>query len=186
MSTVIDYWEHRYQLGKRGSGPGSRGAEADRKAAFINALVEEHRVNRVIDFGCGDGEIASRITSRRYIGLDVSQTAIDLCAQRVQLPRRSWLLFDGLKAPQMPKGDLALSLDVIFHLTEDDLYRRHLRMLFRAAPLVCIHSSNRDEAGEPHVLHREFLPDVPKSWSILHRPENEREIGFWVFARGSR
>ncbi len=183
MSIVIDYWERRYREGKRCSGAGSRGEAAERKAAFVNALIEEHHVNRVVDWGCGDGEIARLLTCRRYIGLDVSPAAIALCEEHVQLPRRAWRVIDGWKAPELPPAQLALSLDVIFHLIEERYYRRHLRLVFGSAPLVCIHSSNRDEGGESHVLHRKFLPDVPKSWEILHRPEDEREIGFWVFRR---
>jgi hypothetical protein len=81
----------------------------------------------------------------------------------------------------LPEAQLALSLDVIFHLVEERYYRRHLKLLFGSAPLVCIHSSNRDEEGESHVLHREFLSDVPNGWDVLRRPDNERDIGFWVF-----
>jgi len=183
VSGVSDYWEERYLAGKRGSGPGSRGEAAERKAAFVNALIAEHEVNRVIDWGCGDGEIARRLVCRRYVGLDVSPAAIALCQEIVELPRRTWIAFDGWRRPQMPEAQLSLSLDVIFHLTEERLYRRHLRLVFGAAPLVCIHSSNRNEEGESHVLHREFVPDVPKGWEVLHRPDDEREIGFWVFRR---
>lgn len=182
-NSITDYWNDRYLDGKYGSGPGSRGAEAERKAAFVNALVEEHHVNRVIDWGCGDGEVARLIRSRRYIGLDVSEVAIALCGEHAPLPRRTWYRFDGSRAPKLPPGGLALSLDVIFHLTDDRLYRRHLKLVFGSAPLVCIHSSNFDEAGEFHVLHREFLPDVPAGWDLLSRPEDDRAIGFWVFQR---
>jgi hypothetical protein len=164
--TIAEYWERRYRAGKRGSGPGSQGAEAERKAAFINALVAEHGVNRIVDWGCGDAAIA-------------------LCEERVTLPRRTWVRFDGWKKPDLPPAQLALSLDVIFHLTEDRLYRRHLRLLFGSAPLVCIHSSNRDEPGEAHVLHREFVRDVPAGWDVLYRSQDERDIGFWVFRRTS-
>ena len=74
---------------------------------------------------------------------------------------------------------------MIFHLTDERLYRRHLRLVFGAAPLVCIHSSNVDQAGEAHVLHREFLPDVPRGWELLHRPGDDSAIGFWVFGKGA-
>jgi trans-aconitate methyltransferase len=181
VSSVTTYWERRYREGKRGSGPGSCGAEAERKAVFVNALIAERHVNRVVDWGCGDGVIAAMLHCRRYVGIDVSPTALALCEERVRLPRRTWVQFDGWKTPDLPPAQLALSLDVIFHLTEERYYRRHLRLLFGSAPLVCIHSSNVDEEGEAHVLHREFLPDVPKGWEILHRPAGERDIGFWVF-----
>jgi trans-aconitate methyltransferase len=180
---VAAYWEQRYRAGKRGSGPGSRGQEARAKAAFINALVAEHHVTRIIDWGCGDGVVAGMVRVRRYIGLDVSETAIELCRQRCASHRRHWLHFDGLTAPPLPPAGLALSLDVIFHLVDEALYRRHLELLFGSAPLVAVHSSNRDEAGQPHVLHRAFVRDVPDGWEVLHRPDDERDVGFWVFAR---
>jgi SAM-dependent methyltransferase len=182
-SAVADYWERRYLEGKRGSGPGSRGPEAERKAAFVNALIAEHHVNRVIDWGCGDGEIARRLSCRRYIGLDVSPAAIALCERTVHLPRRTWIHFNGWTKPDLPTAQLSLSLDVIFHLTEERYYKRHLKMLFAAASLVCIHSSNVSDEGEAHVRHREFLPDVPKGWDVLKRPDDDRAIGFWVFRK---
>ena len=180
--TVIEYWESRYLSGRRGSGEGSRGAAARRKAAFVNRLTDRYRVNRIIDWGCGDGEVARRLKVRRYVGLDVSAAALDICRGRVSLPRTTWLHFDGIRAPKLPPAGLALSLDVLFHLTDDVLYRRHLGLLFGSAPLVCIHSSNSDEAGEAHVLHREFLPDVPRGWRCVHEGP-DRAIGFWVFER---
>lgn len=182
---AVRYWETRYRKGKRGSGIGSRGSGAHAKAAFVNALIAEHHVRRVIDWGCGDGVVARLIRSRRYIGLDVSETAVALCDAHVNLPRRHWLHFDGVTAPVLPPGDLALSLDVIFHLVDDELYRRHLELVFGSAPLVCIHSSNRDEAGQAHVLHRAFVPDVPAGWDVLYRPEDERALGFWVFRKAT-
>jgi SAM-dependent methyltransferase len=180
---VAAYWEDRYRKGKRGSGAGSRGDEAKVKAAFVNALIARYRVRRVIDWGCGDGVVASLIRSRRYIGLDVSESALALCRERVRRARCHWLHFDGLTAPKLPPGDLALSLDVIFHLVDDELYRAHLALLFGSAPLVAIHSSNRDEPGQAHVLHREFLPDVPPGWRCVTRPDDDAAIGFWVFER---
>jgi len=179
---VIEYWESRYLAGRRSSGEGSRGAAARHKAAFVNALTDRYRVNRIIDWGCGDGEIAARLKVRRYVGLDVSAAALAICRERVRLPRRAWVYFDGIRAPELPPAGLALSLDVLFHLTEERLYRRHLELLFGSAPVVCIHSSNHDEAGEAHVLHREFLPDVPRGWRCVHEGP-DRAIGFWVFER---
>ncbi len=180
---TTEYWERRYRAGKRGSGPGSRGLEAQQKAAYINRLIVRHHVNRVIDWGCGDGIVASLIASRRYIGLEVSERALAMCRERVLLPRRHWVHFDGIRAPKLPPADMALSLDVIFHLTDDKLYRAHLRQLFRSAPLVVVHSSDWDEPGESHVLHRQFTKDVPKGWRCVAKPEVEHAIGFYVFEK---
>jgi SAM-dependent methyltransferase len=178
---VVGYWEARYAHGKRGSGDGSRGDAAKRKAAFINSLIAERNVSSVTDWGCGDGVVARLIEAPAYVGLDVSPSAIALCRVRADAPGRTWLAYDGLTAPELPPADLALSLDVIFHLTDDALYRRHLELLFGSAPLVCIHSSNREEADEvTHMRSREFVPDVPHGWRCIHEGPGDA-IGFWVF-----
>lgn len=184
---AISYWEDRYRRGGN-SGAGSRGRQANKKAAYVNALVAQHKVATVVDWGCGDGVVASRLKVTRYVGLEVSDTALALCRERADGPGRTWCLYDGLTAPDLPSADLALSLDVIFHLTSDDLYRRHLALVFGSAPLVCIASSNRDEAGREHVLHRTFVNHVPAGWKLLTRTAAAArgDVGFWVFRRAGR
>lgn len=182
-NAVAEYWENRYRKG-RGSGRGSRGRNANRKAAYINRLIKKHRVRSVIDWGCGDGRVASRIVCQRYFGLDVSEKAVELARAACERPGWSWEVFNPQVGPVPAPlhADLALSLDVIFHLTEDDLYGKHLELLFSSAPLVCIASSNKDERGFEHVLHREFAKDIPQGWEILEHPETT-DIGFWVLRR---
>ncbi len=181
---VTDYWENRYQEGK-GSGKGSRGRQANGKAAFINKLISREKVRSVVDWGCGDGRVAMRFRVPAYTGLEVSETALAICQKRIERPGWKWMLFSDDEFPAV-RADLALSLDVLFHLVNDELYRRYLDALFASAPLVCIHSSNRDEAGKAHVLHRAFLKDVPAGWKTIQRPKDVGEIGFWVFRKGGR
>lgn len=55
------------------------------------------------------------------------------------------------------QSELALTLDVIFHIIEDDLYELYIRHLFNSARKdVVIYSSNHDELGFSHVKHRKF------------------------------
>ena len=183
MNTIATYWERRYCKTKRGSGPGSRGERVRQRAEFINWLVAEYHVTRLVDLGCGDGCLASRIRVQRYIGLDVSRRAIEVCEKKMPSHQQRWILYDGWFLPLLPPAELALSIDVIFHLTDDALYRRHLEFIFGLAPLVCIHSTNYEQAGYPHVLHREFLPDVPVGWTLLYRPVDDCVAGFWVFEK---
>jgi SAM-dependent methyltransferase len=181
-TTIAQYWETRYRRGE-GSGSASRGRKANRKAGFVNKLIARERVRSVVDWGCGDGRVAMNFAARRYIGLEVSAAALSICRNRIRRARWQWRLFSEDEFPHV-RADLALSLDVLFHLTDDEVYRRYLAALFASAPLVCIHASNRDEAGRSHVLHREFLADVPAAWVIVQRPANECGIGFWVFRQG--
>ncbi|HVZ33768.1 MAG TPA: class I SAM-dependent methyltransferase, partial [Polyangiaceae bacterium] len=76
-----EYWERRYGL-RMTSGPGSYGALAAFKAEILNGFVRQHRIESVLELGCGDGNQLALAEYPRYLGLDVSKTAIDLCVQR--------------------------------------------------------------------------------------------------------
>lgn len=180
---VIDSWERRYRETDLGSGDNSWGEKAQRKADYVNALIQDRSVHTVVDWGCGDGEVASRIKALRYIGIEVSPSALALCKAKATGPEREWRLYDGFTKPRLPKADLALSLDIILHLVDDGLYRRYLELLFGSAPLVCVYSSCRNEQGARHVLHRTFIDDVPPEFHVIERPRYAHEDGMWLFGR---
>src|SRR5260370_32793049 len=75
------FWERNYARGAT-SGSGSYGAAAEAKAGFLNTLVRDRGVRSVVEFGCGDGNQLSLAQYPRYVGLDVSRTAIGLCQRR--------------------------------------------------------------------------------------------------------
>ena len=120
----------------------------------------------MIEFGCGDGNQLSLAEYPGYIGLDVSRTAIGLCQRRFAGdPAKSFFLYDGACFTDRAgifTADLALSLDVVYHLTEDSVFETYLRHLFAAGQrLVVIYSTNAEIGGTaPHVRHRHFTPWV--------------------------
>lgn len=178
------YWERRYQRAGT-SGAGSYGEQAAYKASFLNAFVAEHSVRRVIEFGCGDGNQLSLADYDAYLGLDVSATAITTCIRRFRNdPRKSFLFY----APDQyfdPAGflraDAALSLDVVYHLTEDEVFNRYMTHLFAAAErFVVIYATDGDRAdAAPHVRHRRFSGWVEANtgWRLLERVE--RPVSEW-------
>ena len=189
------YWESRYRLGMT-SGSGSMGELAEFKARVINDFVREQRIDSVIELGCGDGLQLTLAEYPRYLGVDVSRTAIELCRRRFAGDSTKTFLWQGdtdrATASALPTADLALSLDVIYHLLEDDVYRRYLADLFRAAGRhVIIYSSNRvDPTSAAHVRHRAFLPDVEAGFPefrLLCRIKNDLPAqsfaDFYVFSR---
>src|SRR5688572_13218080 len=89
------YWNKRYEGGGT-SGAGSYGRLASFKADFLNNFVQEHDVGSVIEFGCGDGAQLGLAAYPKYIGLDVSPTAIKLCVSRFAGDStKSFFLYDG-------------------------------------------------------------------------------------------
>jgi SAM-dependent methyltransferase len=155
------FWERRYARGGT-SGPGSYGTLARSKSEFLNDFVRSSSVQSVIEFGCGDGNQLSLAKYPSYIGLDVSRSAIGLCKTRfADEPDKSFFLYDSscfVDRVGLFKADLALSLDVVYHLIEDPIFEAYMKQLFDAAErYVIVYSTNaviRDDA--PHVRHRPF------------------------------
>lgn len=189
------YWERGYARG-RTSGGGSYGALGRSKSDFLNALVRERAVQSVIEFGCGDGNQLAMAEYPSYIGLDVSKTAIGLCQRRfADDPTKSFFLYDGscfTDRAGVFTADLALSLDVVYHLTEDEVFETYLRHLFAAGErLVVVYSTNSEaDDAAPHVTHRHFTPWVEANcpgWTLtaVTRGPNKEATGadFFVYER---
>ncbi len=161
-------WDRRYLSGGD-SGAGSGGRLAAFKAQQLNRLVSEYGVRSVLELGCGDGRQLALATYPSYVGLDVSSAAIARCRALFADDADKRFLLAGKGEP--PDADLAISLDVVFHLVEDDAFEAHMRCLFaRALHLVAIYASDRDEAtASPHVRHRAI-----SVWVERHAPNWER------------
>jgi hypothetical protein len=169
------YWEERYAAGGT-SGAGSYGQLALYKAGVVNQFTVENQVSSVIEFGCGDGNQLSYAKYPQYTGLDVARTAVANCIRMFKEDRsKSFFLYDPecFHDPAgLFKARLALSLDVVFHLVEDDVFEKYMSDLFAAASeYVIIYSSNFDSPRSFHIKHRRF-----DQWVALNMPE-------WVLLR---
>lgn len=159
------YWEDRYRAGGN-SGAGSYNRLAQFKADTLNDFVREHRIQSVVEFGSGDGAQLALAQYPRYIGYDISPKVIEICrAQFNGDPTKEFRLVGDLRPVST---DLSLSLDVIYHLIEDEVFDHYMRQLFDAATrFVIIYSSNEDKDWSArHVQHRQFT-----RWVEQNRPE---------------
>lgn len=148
------YWENRY-LSKGNSGSGSYGRLAGFKSKIINDFVLDNNIKEVIEFGCGDGNQLKLSNYPSYIGFDVSNKSIDICREKFSNDKGK--IFLNIKDFRNQKADLVLSLDVIYHLVEDDVFKNYMFDLFKASTkYVIIYSSNHDEYKTEHVKHRIF------------------------------
>jgi hypothetical protein len=170
------YWEDRYNA-EGNSGVGSYGKFAAFKAEVINAFVATRGVQSVIEFGCGDGNQLKLARYPMYAGYDVSEAAVRQCER----------LFAGdatktfaLMSQYRGEGaDLALSLDVIYHLVEDRVFEDYMRTLVGAAHrYVIIYASNSDDNREyqgQHIKHRKFSAWLQRNaldWELLEHIPN--------------
>jgi hypothetical protein len=165
------YWEERYALGGT-SGRGSYGELGAFKAGVLTGLLQEYGVRSAIEFGCGDGSQLALVPYPRYVGLDVSPSAIRRCAARfANDSTKSFFWYDPeafVDGAGVLRSDLALSLDVIYHLVEDAVFERYMRHLFAASSrIVVVYSSDTDApCREPHIRHRKVT-----AWVAAHQPE---------------
>ena len=162
-----DYWITRYSRGGN-SGVGSYDKFAEFKADVINYFVKDKKIERVIEFGCGDGNQLKYFGFKEYIGFDISHKALDICKNIFKNDNsKSFIL---LKNFQNQKGDLTISLDVIYHLIEDEVFNEYMnRLFFSSLKYVIIYASNSTDYNSekiPHVKHRKF-----SDWIEVHHPE---------------
>jgi len=172
------YWEQRYARGGT-SGEGSYGRLALFKAEFLNDFVERRGIQSVVEFGCGDGHQLSLARYPSYLGFDVAPTAIELCTKRFAADTsKRFMLHDSLREPApVQVAELALSLDVIYHLVEDEVFDAYMRHVFAAAKrYVIIYASNEEAPSPaPHVRHRRFTDWVERhepGWRVESRTPN--------------
>lgn len=168
------YWQSRYERGGT-SGIGSYGKLAEFKAEVINDFIKRHKIKSVLDLGCGDGNQASLLDVDRYLGLDVSEEAIDICVRKFNGDfSRKFALY---QLPFIYSVDMSMSLDVIFHLVEDGVYKQYMKDLFRCSRrFVCVYSSNTNTQVErqgEHMKQRRFTDDVDDRWKLIEKVPNK-------------
>ena len=190
-----NYWRERY-LNNGNSGAGSYGRLAQFKADVINSFVKENNVKSVIEYGFGDGNQLSLFNFEQYLGFDVSDKVVDICRQKFK--NYPDYVFKNLKEYKGDKAELVLSLDVVYHLIEDEIFDSYMKRLFASADkFVIIYSSNKNEKHCTHVKHRKFTDWIDANvshWKLLkfipnkytYDANNQKETSFADFYIYSR
>lgn len=171
------YWEQRYTEG-RDSGPGSTGHLAAFKANILNSFIRINNIKTILEYGCGDGKQLELAYYPNYTGFDVSPSAIALCKEKFKANKA--MAFKLMREYNGENAELTLSLDVIYHLVEDDIFHRYMERLFSSSDVyVIIYSSNTDKnvRDQPrHVKHRKFTKWVERhapTWKLIEHIPNK-------------
>jgi SAM-dependent methyltransferase len=157
------FWESVYRHGGT-SGPGSYGRMARFKAEILNDFVRTRNVRTVVEFGCGDGAQLSLAKYPEYVGVDVSPVAVKRCSSLFANDQSKRFFPAGALPADLGTFDLALSLDVIYHLVEDRVFEEYMSRLFSFSRCyVVIYASNYDARTQAlHVRHRKFTAWIDK------------------------
>jgi hypothetical protein len=157
---TASYWEERYAHGGN-SGGGSYNQLAEFKSKLLNDFLKTEGIESAIEFGCGDGNQLGMINYPKYIGLDVSKTIVETCIKKYEKDSsKSFFLYNPLAfrdSQRLFTAQLSLSLDVIYHIVEDDIFEKYMQDLFGAGKnFVIVYSSNFDSYQNKHVRNRNF------------------------------
>jgi glycosyltransferase involved in cell wall biosynthesis len=206
FTTSTEYWNKRYDAGGH-SGDGSRGRLASFKAEYLNRFVTQHDVASVLELGCGDGQQLRLADYPAYIGLDVAPRALEQAIESCQgRDRFSFLLYHptAFHDPQrLVHAELGLSLDVIYHLTEESVFEAYMRTLFAMSDryVICYTRDASDVTDafpqQRHIRHwpvRRWVSEHEPEWSFVERvpnahpfdpadPQNTSISDFYVFER---
>ena len=135
-----------------------------------------------------------------YLGVDISPTAVNICREKFFSDEdKVFITLDEFKK-QPSSADITLSLDVIYHLINDDIYHDYMERLFSSAAKYClIYSANIDQVTpSPHVRKRKFSTWVEENaarWELEEHipnrypmtadsdPNNTSFADFYLFKR---
>jgi hypothetical protein len=182
MFDVKNYWDERYKS-NRNSGSGSYGRLSQFKAEVINNFVKENKINEILEFGCGDGNNLQFYNVENYHGVDISIEAIKICrAKYTGVEGKNFYTYDELYDLKR-SFECTMSLDVIYHLSDDVIYYKYLDELFGLSSkyvIIYSNSTNYHFAGVDttagYVLFRDFLKDVEKlykNYTLIELIPNE-------------
>jgi hypothetical protein len=170
------YWIDRYDAGGH-SGDGSYNKLAEFKAEKINNFVRENNIKTVIEYGCGDGNQLKLAQYPSYIGFDVSPKALSICKEK--FANDATKTFNLMDNYLNETAELTLSLDVIYHLIEDNVFTEYMNRLFDSSEkFVIIYASDTDEnpiGTAAHVKHRHFskwVNNTKSEWKLIQHIPN--------------
>tara|TARA_B100000963_G_C22598341_1_gene658994 strand:+ start:1300 stop:1959 length:660 start_codon:yes stop_codon:yes gene_type:complete len=185
-----DYWCKRYKNGKN-SGKGSYGQLAAFKADVVNSFLAENPISTVIEFGCGDGNQLSLIKYPKYHGFDVSPEIVSRCKSKFREDDSK--KFSTVNDYYDQTADLTISLDVIYHVTENTEFDAYMLRLFNASKkFVIIYSTDSNSLsslGFAHIKHRKFtdwIRNNKSEWVLQAKIDNKCDgsvADFFVYSK---
>ena len=110
------------EAGQYFSGRGSSEYLASFYADMIKPFIREKQIPTVIDLGCGDFAVGSKIQTDevKYIGVDVVDNLVICNQQLYGSPNTSFECLD-ITVDNLPEGDLCLIRQVLQHLSNSQI-----------------------------------------------------------------
>ncbi|HEU5033714.1 MAG TPA: class I SAM-dependent methyltransferase [Mycobacteriales bacterium] len=145
-----DFWNRRYRTDPAlGSGVGSRGEVAAYKRNLVETEWRSIGGGSVLDIGFGDLEMLDISVFDRYLGVDISDVAIERAQRRYPQHQFVHADFGGRREPDVPAADLVLCFDVLIHQFDPEAYQRIVERIVRRTRRVGIVAGYNREPQNP-------------------------------------
>jgi len=172
MSTKT-YWTDRYKNGGN-SGLGSYNELYVFKRDVINDIINKNDIKSIIDFGCGDGNQINEININKYTGFDIAESSINICKNKYNNDKtKKFYNYNMINNVDIKLANLTLSLDVLYHILEDDLFIDYIKNLFNYSNnYVLIYSSNVNGLKSNHIYSRKFtdyISNLFPNWQFIEK-----------------
>lgn len=123
--TFTEIYEKNLWGGEPGaffSGDGSAEEYAAVYAANVSKFLRENGCRNIVDIGCGDFRVASKLISEEisYTGIDVVPSLIDRNRELYSSESVTFLKLDAT-SEDLPDGDVCLIRQVLQHLSNDEI-----------------------------------------------------------------
>jgi hypothetical protein len=105
------------------SGPGSDAARTIELRYFLEQFLNEHRIQSVVDLGCGDWSYGRLVDwgRARYLGIDVVPSVIENNQKLFARSTVSFLCIDAT-CRDLPPAELLIVKEVLQHLPTKDIH----------------------------------------------------------------
>jgi hypothetical protein len=108
-----------------------------------------------------ESRYAAGATLDEYQGIDVARSAVERCRELYR--DHPNCRFDGYDTVEWKRYDLALSLDVLYHIIDYREYVSYLRRLFGCSDYVLLYANREARPGEvAHIVNRDNLGEIAK------------------------
>lgn len=144
--------------------------------AYIDEFIASLAGKKVLDIGCGAGQITDYLTQRGIgvIGIDFSEELLKIAKQN--FPNSKFILADICDYEQKEQVDGIITKDVLFHLSDENLIQvlQKFRKMLKPNGNLCIIMDMPKEAGE-----QIFVEELDDKYQIYYNyltPEKLKDL----------
>lgn len=101
----------------------------------IRASLPHLSGERILDFGCGNGELARYVNPSKYVGIDINQNAIEICQKRFS---DHTFLYSEYFDSSCEQFDTIAALAVVEHLKDPPSHFQQFRKILKPNGKVII------------------------------------------------